>query len=333
MKTHGLVLGKFIPFHKGHEFLIESALRRVDRLTVLIYHCSSCPIPLPVRAGWIRTLYPRVEVVEAWDGPESVGDTPEIKKENEDYILARLGDRKITHFFCSEFYGGHVSRALSAEDCRVDEARSAVPVSATMIRENPFRFRRYLSDVVYRDLIVKVVFVGAMSTGKTTLAEALAKRYRTTFMPEYGREYWEAHQVGRRISLEAFDEIADGHILREEQAILNADRYCFIDTNAITTYMFSLDYHGRATPRLTALAEANARRYDLFFLCEDDIPYDDTWDRSGDQKRHVFHRQIIADLEMRRIPYIRLAGTLAERMAKVEAVLAEYTPYGNFFGK
>ena len=29
MKT-GFTIGKFAPFHKGHEFLIESALKEVD---------------------------------------------------------------------------------------------------------------------------------------------------------------------------------------------------------------------------------------------------------------------------------------------------------------
>ncbi|MNP70380.1 hypothetical protein D3C76_1666060 [compost metagenome] len=76
----------------------------------------------------------------------------------------------------------------------------------------------------------------------------------------------------------------------------------------------------------------NAQRYDLFFLCEDDIPYDDTWDRSGEQKRSVFHKQIIADLKERRIPYIILRGSLEERMKKVDEVLSRFQPFSNFFG-
>ncbi|KAF9127321.1 hypothetical protein BGX30_014852 [Mortierella sp. GBA39] len=117
-----------------------------------------------------------------------------------------------------------------------------------------------------------------------------------------------------------------------EKALLEANRYLFVDTNAITTYMFALDYHGRAPELLTRLALENAGRYDLFFLCEDDIPYDDTWDRSGDQKRHVFHKQIIADLKERRIPYIPLRGSLEERIKQVEEVLKAYVPYSNYFG-
>lgn len=105
-----------------------------------------------------------------------------------------------------------------------------------------------------------------------------------------------------------------------------------MDTNAITTYVYALDYHGQAPELLTRLAMENASRYDLFFQCEDDSPYDDTWDRSGDQKRKVFHKQVIADLKERRIPYIPLTGSLAERMQKVDQVLADFKNYSNYFG-
>ncbi len=336
MNKIGLTLGKFAPLHRGHQHLIETALAEVDELFVLIYDTAVTTIPLSIRANWIRTLYPSVTVLEGWGGPE--GGSKEIPAQHSDrakeivqenYILQMLNGSEITHFYSSEFYGAHVSKALGAIDCRVDETRNVVPISATMIRENPYMHRQFVDELVYRDLIVKIVFVGAMSTGKSTIVEELAKRYQTTYCNEYGREYWEEHQVDRRLSLEAFNEIALGHIEREDAATLLANQYLFVDTNAITTYMFAKDYHGRAPAMLTQLALENAQRYDLFFLCEDDIPYDDTWDRSGDQKRHIFHRQIIADLKERRIPYIPLTGTLTERVAKVDLVLNQYEKYGN----
>lgn len=332
-KTLGLTLGKFAPLHKGHQFMFETALQEVDELIVVIYETSVTPIPLHVRANWIRKLYPTVRVVEAWDGPDGYSDDREHEIREEQYILGLLNGEQVTHFYSSEFYGQHMSIALGAKDRRVDEARVRVPISATMVRSDPYKYREFISDIVYRDLITKVVFVGAMSTGKSTITEALAQRYGTTFASEYGRDYWTEHQVDRRIALEAFDEIAVGHIKREEQALLAANRYLFVDTNAITTYMFAMDYHGRAPELLTRIALENAQRYDLFFLCDDDIPYDDTWDRSGDQKRHFFHKQIIADLKTRRIPYITLRGSLKERMLKVDEVLAKFEPYGNYFGE
>jgi NadR type nicotinamide-nucleotide adenylyltransferase len=202
-----------------------------------------------------------------------------------------------------------------------------------MIRQDSYRYREFVDPLVYRDLVIKVVFVGAMSTGKSTLTEALASRYNTAYASEYGRDYWAEHQRNRRIELDEFDAIVDGHIAREDAAIQNANKYFFVDTNAITTYMYSLDYCGKATEHLTQTALENAARYDLFFLCMDDIPYDDTWDRSGSGKRHIFQKQTIADLKMRRIPYIPLLGDLETRVKRVGEVLKDYVPYNNYFGR
>ena len=332
MKKVGLTLGKYAPFHKGHQLVFDTALAETDELVVLIYDTDVISVPLHIRANWIRTLYPKVTVIEGWKGPVGYSNDRAYEILEEQYILKMLDGRKITHFYCSEPYGDHVSKALNALDRRIDEKRNTLPISATLIRDNPFKFRQYLSDVVYKDLITKVVFLGAMSTGKSTLTEALAKKHNTSFAREYGREYWEKNQVDRRISFAAFDEIARIHREREDEATLAANKYVFIDTNAITTYIYSLDYHGKASEYLTQLALENAKRYDLFFLCADDIPYDDTWDRSGEQKRDVFHKQIIADLKERNIPYINLKGSVPDRIKKVETILAQYSKYNNFFG-
>ncbi len=329
MKKMGLTLGKFAPLHKGHQHMIETALREMDELCVMIYDSDLTDIPLHVRSRWIRTLYPNAHVIEAWDGPQVVGDTPVIKKLHEDYILSRLKGIPITHFYCNEFYGEHVSRALGAQNRQIDYTRKAFPISSTMIREDPYRYRQFLHPLVYGDLITKVVFLGAMSTGKTTICEAVAKKYNTVWMPEYGREYWEQHHVDRRVAPEQLAEIARVHVQREDAMAAQANRYLFVDTNAITTYMFAMDYHGGALPELEVLAMKAQSRYDLCFLCLDDIPYDDTWDRSGDQKRHVFQKMIVADLKERRLPYIELVGTLQQRVATVERALSRFRKYQN----
>lgn len=326
----GLTLGKYAPLHKGHQFVIETALAEVDELIVLVYDApETTNIPLRVRADWIRELYPSVHVIEAWDGPAEVGYTPEIKRSHEAYVLHTLGLAGITHFYSSEFYGEHMSAALGAVDRRVDADRTAVPISGTAIRRNPYASRAYLDPRVYRDLIANIVLLGAPSTGKTTLAAALAETYGTVWMPEYGREYWETHQIERRLSPEQLVEIAEGHLAREDARLGQADRYLFTDTNAMTTYIFSLYYHGYALPRLADLAMMAMSRYDLVLVCDTDIPYDDTWDRSGDGNRQLFQRQILADLHMRKTPYLVLTGDLATRMATVKQVLARFQKYTN----
>ncbi len=325
----GLTLGKFAPLHRGHQLLIESALAEVDELIVMIYATEQTTIPLPVRAGWIQQLYPPVKIIEAWDGPPDYGDTPEIRRVQEQYLVHKLAGLPITHFYSSEFYGDHVSRALGALDRRVDEARITVPISGTELRTDYYAGRHFIAATVYADLITKVCFLGAPSTGKTTMAQALATRYQTCAMPEYGAEYWLRHQVDRRLTVAQFEEIAPEHNRREAALLLQSRNYLFCDTCPLTTYQFAKDYHGYAGPVLTQLAREAERRYDLFFLCDTDIPYADTWDRSGAQKRQWFQQQIKGDLAQRRIPYFTLRGSLLQRLAQVEAILQQYHPFKN----
>ena len=336
MKT-GLFLGKFSILHKGHQYIIDTALKEVDELLVLIYDSpSSTNIPLDLRASWIKSLYPKVNVILGWNAPECSGYTDEIKKTQEDYVLGILNGKKVTHFYSSEPYGEHMSKALNCIERTIDIKRSTVTISASKVQENPFKYREFVHPLVYRDLIINTVFVGAPSTGKSTMAELMSKEYSTVFMPEYGREYWDACQIERRLTPEQLVEIAEGHLEREDKMLEKSNRYLFTDTNAITTYMFSLDYHGYALKRLQELADYAEKRYDLVFLCGDDIPYDDTWDRSGDTDRKIFQRKIIADLQRRRIPYIELNGKLEERIQKVKKVLGKYEKYislGNLVGE
>ena len=163
--TTGLVLGKFAPLHRGHQLLFDIALKENDRVIAIIYDSPEVTnIPLPIRSGWIKQLYPTVQVIEAWDGPTEVGDTPEINSRHEAYLKKLLAGHIINAFYSSEFYGEHVSQALGAIDRRIDPNRSRIPISGTALRKNAFVWREFVDSIVYRDLVTKVVFLGAPST-------------------------------------------------------------------------------------------------------------------------------------------------------------------------
>lgn len=326
----GLTLGKFAPLHKGHQLMIETALSEVAELQIIIYDSpEQTSVPLPVRSAWLRELYPQAQVIEAWDGPSVTGNTREIQQLHEDYVIQQLGISNISHFYSSEFYGEHMSQALGAINRQVDPPRNQVPISATQIRSDPYRYREFLHPRVYRDLIMKIVLLGAPSTGKTTLTAALAETFNTQWMPEYGREYWDQHQSNRRLTPPQLVEIAEGHLEREEQHLLASNRYLFVDTNALTTYHFALSYHGMAEPRLAQLADQAQQRYDLVLVCDTDIPYDDTWDRSGEVQRTIFQKQLLAQLQQRRQPYYLIGGPLEQRIAQVQMLLQRHQLYHN----
>ena len=91
--------------------------------------------------------------------------------------------------------------------------------------------------------------------------------------------------------------------------------------------MFALYYHGEALHRLRELAESAVARYDVVFVCDADIPYDDTWDRSGDAMRQDFQKQIIADIVVRKVPFHLLSGSLEERVSTVNDMLSKFRNY------
>ncbi|GAC19690.1 AAA family ATPase [Paraglaciecola arctica] len=170
-------------------------------------------------------------------------------------------------------------------------------------------------------MIKKIVFLGGPSTGKTSLCEALAKELGTITVPEYGREYWITHQVDRRLTPEQLLHIAKIQNQWEDQAVSKANEYLFCDTSAFTTWHFALHYHQTALPELERLAKTCWQRYDLVVLCDDDIPYDDTWERSGDANRgefQVFNRQY---LKKHNIKHILVSGSLKQRKQAVLTAL------------
>lgn len=172
-------------------------------------------------------------------------------------------------------------------------------------------------------MIKRIVFLGAPSTGKTTLCESLAKQLGTLNVPEYGREYWLLHQVKRRLTPEQLLHIAQTQNQWEDQASHKANNYLFCDTSAFTTWHFALHYHQTALPELENLAKQCWQRYDLIVLCDDDIPYDNTWERSGDANRHEFQQFNRNYLSKNQIPHLVVSGDLKQR---TRLVLNALTP-------
>ena len=324
----GLVLGKFAPLHKGHQMLIEKSMAQNDHTVVLIYDCRlTTKIPLTVRARWIERLYPKAIVRKCWGAPTEVSREPEHMKLQEKFILDSLNGLKIDVFYSSEWYGDHVSKALKAKNEMVDQNRQTVPISSTMIRQiltndNTLSVKPFVSDVVYHDLITRILLLGAPSTGKTTLCRALASHFGTKWVPEYGREYWARNNKGRRLTTDQLDTIAATHAKKVLNATQKANRYLFVDTDASVTKRFCEYYHnGRSTANLDGLTEESRYLYDYVVVCGNEIPYDDTEDRSGETQRTNFQGQILDDLAVRRIPFGYVFGNVNDRLYNVNDLL------------
>ena len=47
-KKVGFTIGKFAPLHKGHQFLIETALKEMDEMIVIVYDTDIINVPILV---------------------------------------------------------------------------------------------------------------------------------------------------------------------------------------------------------------------------------------------------------------------------------------------
>jgi NadR type nicotinamide-nucleotide adenylyltransferase len=321
----GLVVGKFAPLHRGHELVIRTALAACDEVFVLSYARPEPPgCSAERRARWLAALFPETRRLVL--GPETPmpldSDPDDVHRAFIAELCRGFAGGAIDAVFTSEAYGPGFAAALSRELGRpvahvaVDSDRRAAPISASAIRADVHAHRDFLAPVVYASFVARVAILGGESSGKSTLARALADHFQTEHVPEYARELW----VAKAGALE-FDDllhIAQQQVEHETRAAERARRFVFCDTTPLTTWFYSLDLFGRADPRLEALA---ARPYDVTVLAAPDFTFVQDGTRRDPSFRdhgHAFH---LAELARRNVRPVLAEGSLERRIAHVASCL------------
>lgn len=158
--------------------------------------------------------------------------------------------------------------------------------------------------------IMRVVVTGAESTGKTTLARRLARRYGTVWAPEYLRSYVQQKKAPPE-ECDAWN-IARGHLAQEQELSREASRLLFLDTDLILTCIYQAFYFGRCPDWL---GKASAERAgNLYVVTNTDIPWTaDPGQRDGPHVREAVHARLMAELQVRSLPFLLVSGTLDER--------------------
>ncbi|MCG8477979.1 MAG: adenylyltransferase/cytidyltransferase family protein [Spirochaetales bacterium] len=180
----GVIIGRFMPPHSGHLYLIDFARHMVDRLYVLVCTLSGEPIPGNLRYEWIRELAPSCKVIHITE------EIPEARRGEAGATaiwaetVREAVSETITHVFASEQYGWELARHLDAQYVPVDPGRSNIPVSATAIRDNPWGKWRFIPSVV-RPWFVRHIAV----VDNREYAERTAREMNTVVVHPY-REFW-----------------------------------------------------------------------------------------------------------------------------------------------
>lgn len=167
--------------------------------------------------------------------------------------------------------------------------------------------------------VARIAILGAESSGKSTLAAALAERYATLWVPEYLREFVETKQ---RVPFESDQVlIAQTQLEREAQAAARATSLLFCDTTPFMTALYSRFYWHRVDDELARLAAAHD--YAHTFVTAPDAPWEpDGLQRESAEVRDHVHGQVLAALGQRGIAFTLLSGSLSQRIETAASVLA-----------
>lgn len=308
MYKTGVYFGRFCPPHRGHLYQIMIASTRCEKLIVVISDnkvqtetiCREAGLPTityQLRKQWIAQQvqdmdHIQVRVLDETDIP-LYPDGWELWSER----MREVVPEKIDAFFVGD---GEYDQPLhqyfpeSAIEL-FDPSRSRYPISATEIRRDILNNWHYILGPARPFFAKKVLIAGTESCGKTTLTKCLAKLYNTSWSEEVGRYYAEMYLGGDEsiYTDEDFGRMAHLQAEQDYQAMRNANKVCFFDTDAVYTDYFSELYMNHRNKLVEAYI--NPDKYDVLLFMTPDVKWvNDGMRLNGEQtRREMLNKRLL----------------------------------------
>lgn len=159
--------------------------------------------------------------------------------------------------------------------------------------------------------------VGPESSGKTTLAKALAEYYQTVWVPEYARTYLE--EFGPDYQQADLWRIAEGQLAVQAHLGKQANGILFVDTELLTIKIWS-DYKYGACDSRIELALAK-QHYDLYVLCKPDFTWQPDPLRENPDKGDYFFTLYSKWLRNKLANFVVAQGGISQRINTIDQVI------------
>ncbi|TCC94595.1 ATPase [Pedobacter frigiditerrae] len=308
-----------MPIHNGHIALIKYAKSYCDELIVSMSYTFNDTIDSKLRYNWIREIFkdePRIKVELILDD----FDVEELALPERTKIWANKMKKvypPVDVVISSEDYGVPFAENLGAECLIFNQERNVFPVSATLIRNNPFKYWDFIPAVVRPYFVKKICLYGPESTGKSTMAEKMAKLYNTEFVPEVARELI----VNNDLTEDDFLRIAVAQTQRVIEKTKTANKLLFCDTDVITTQIYAKHYLGYQLSELLEFEKLIS--YDQYFLLNTDVAWVADNLRDLGDRREEMYTLFEQELLKRNINYISIEGNYEQRESIIKSFIDE----------
>ena len=159
----------------------------------------------------------------------------------------------------------------------------------------------------------RILILGPESTGKSTLAEKLARHFAEPWVPEVAREYLE--KLDRPYAYEDLLQIGKQQMRTEDELAMQANNYLFCDTDLRVIQVWSQHRYGKVDPWV--LEEIARRTYDLILLCAPDLPWqaDPLREHPELEMRQQFFEIYQQLSQASGIPWVLISGDTPQRLS------------------
>lgn len=182
----------------------------------------------------------------------------------------------------------------------------------------------YFCNNTLKKHVLKFVFTGPESTGKSSVSKAVADYFQAQWFPEYAREYL-THKKGKY----TFDDITIIAIEQEKtRKIKEQEGIKVYDTAAVVLFVWSTFKYGTCSKEIETLM--HTQKFDHYFLCSPkNVPYEDDPLREHPQQREELFEIYKSQLKALQVDFTILEGSLQDRVKKAIEIIEKKTQRKN----
>ena len=327
---NALVLGKFMDFHKGHEALINFALTKAKKVTVLLCITATDRVSPLDRFGWISNTFGTNVKVKIFDY-QTYGLS---NKEESDRTVSKAWAKELKkHKYLdfdviigSEDYITYVGEYYGSASIIFDKERKQFHCSSTTVNEGDFQYRTQESKF---KLVKKIAFVGPESTGKSTAAQKASKKFNLDLVHESARDL--INEDGS-YSLSDLNIFALAQQLEINKTIKKTGKpFILVDSTALTTLMYSRMKFGSVSSNVQYLFDNEDMDLYILFSPEVGFVQDGTRQMEEYEERLQYFYNTLTELKSKNLPYVVVSGEdYNDRYAQVIKIIKERVEDGNF---